>query len=407
MNFSGDKSISHRALMLASLCNGKSTIKNISIGKGVYSTMECLRLCGIDIEFSQNQVIIQGGTLKPPKLELNCGNSGTTARLLLGLLAGQKISATIVGDFSLSSRPMERVTIPLGLMGSNIDNNNGKLPLTIKTDYLLGIDYIQKISSAQVKSAILFAGLGAIGITKITEEYISRDHTERLMKTIGIDILMENNSTSVNKLDKKLNPFEIIIPGDPSTASFFAAAALLLKKEIILENILLNPTRIGFFKLIKNMGAEIEYLNERISFGEEIGDIKIKPSMLNAVEIDKSMIPSIIDEMPIISILAANAIGTTRVSGAKELRYKECDRIQAICFNLKNMGVEIDEYDDGFKITNHKFLGTDIKTYNDHRIAMAFSIAGLVSDGENKLDDKSCVDISSPNFYKLLEEFIH
>tara|TARA_B100000700_G_scaffold310050_1_gene390161 strand:- start:374 stop:1600 length:1227 start_codon:yes stop_codon:yes gene_type:complete len=408
MIFFGDKSISHRALMLASLCNGQSIIKNISKGNDVFSTIECLKLCGIKIEFLNEEILVNGGTLSQPKQELNCYNSGTTARLLLGLLAGQKISATIIGDSSLSSRPMERVTIPLGLMGADIKNNNGKLPLKIETRYLIGIDYFQKVSSAQVKSALLFAGLGASGTTKISEEYLSRDHTEIMMKFLGIDIIQDNNSVLIKNNNLKLNSFEISIPGDPSTASFFAAAALLLNKEIILKNILLNPTRIGFFKLIEKMGAKIKYLNVKKSFGEKVGDIKVYPSNLKSIKISESMIPSIIDELPIISILASHADGTTVLSGAKELRYKECDRIYAICYNLKNMGVKVKERPDGFIISKFdQFVGTDIKTFNDHRIAMAFSIAGLVSDGKNNLDNMDCVKISCPNFFNLLEDLIY
>ena len=408
MIFFGDKSISHRALMLASLCNGQSIIKNISKGNDVFSTIECLKLCGIKIEFLNEEILVNGGTLSQPKQELNCYNSGTTARLLLGLLAGQKISATIIGDSSLSSRPMERVTIPLGLMGADIKNNNGKLPLKIETRYLIGIDYFQKVSSAQVKSALLFAGLGASGTTKISEEYLSRDHTEIMMKFLGIDIIQDNNSVLIKNNNLKLNSFEISIPGDPSTASFFAAAALLLNKEIILKNILLNPTRIGFFKLIEKMGAKIRYLNVKKSFGEKVGDIKVYPSNLKSIKISESMIPSIIDELPIISILASHADGTTVLSGAKELRYKECDRIYAICYNLKNMGVKVKECPDGFIISKFdQFIGTDIKTFNDHRIAMAFSIAGLVSDGKNNLDNMDCIKISCPNFFNLLEDLIY
>ena len=408
MKFFGDKSISHRALMLTSICKGTSNIKNLSKGKDVLSTIECLKLCGIDINEYNDNIKVTGGKLNNPLFKLNCGNSGTTARLLLGLLVGQKKSAILVGDKSLSSRPMMRVTIPLGLMGANIKNHKGNLPLKLKTDYLYGIDYFQKVASAQVKSSILFAALGAGGVTKVTEKYLSRNHTEIMMKNIGIDILIENNTTTIKQLNIKLESFEISIPGDPSTASFFAAGALLLNKEIILTNILLNPTRIGFFTLIEKMGAKIEYINERISFGEKVGDIKVSPSSLNAIEINEVMIPSIIDELPIIAILAAYANGQTKVSGAKELRYKETDRIKAIYINLKNMGVDIKEYDDGFFISGcSKFNGTNIITYNDHRIAMAFSIAGLISNGENKLDNKNCVNISCPNFYNLLKELIN
>ncbi len=407
MNFSGDKSISHRALILATICNGTSIIKNLSKAKDVYSTIQCLKHCGIKI-IEEKNVKVVGSRLKKPIQNLNCGNSGTTARLLMGFLVGQKISATFIGDKSLSSRPMDRISVPLGLMGSMINVKNGLLPISIETQYLYGIDYSSKIPSAQIKSSILLAGLGAGGITKLSEKYLSRDHTEIMMKNMGIDININNNSIQLKQIKKNIKPINIFIPGDPSTASFFAAAGLLLNKKIILNKILLNPTRIGFFNIIEKMGAIVEYKNVVESFGEKMGDIKIIPRKLNAITINKKMIPSIIDEIPILAILASISNGTTKIVGAKDLRYKECDRIKAICLNLKNMGVDIYELDDGFIIKGqNKLKGKLIKTFGDHRIAMAFTIAGLISDRSIKLDNNQCIKYSCPEFFDMLNDLVN
>ncbi len=407
MKFFGDKSISHRALILSSLCNGTSIIKNISKAVDVNSTMDCLELCGIQIIREKNIKLI-GSKLQNPLQILNCGNSGTTARLLIGFLAGQKISATFIGDSSLSSRPMSRISVPIGLMGSEISTNKGLLPISIKTQFLCGIDYTPKIASAQIKSSILLAGLGAGGVTKLSEKYLTRNHTEIMMKNMGIDINIIDSQIKLKQIKHKLNPMDIYIPGDPSTASFFAAAALLINKEIILEKILLNETRTGFFKIIEQMGAKIEYINVVTSFGEKMGDIRVTPNQLHSIIIDKKIIPSIIDEIPIIAILASQANGQTKLTGGIELRYKESDRISAICSNLNNMGVKIDELNDGFIIHGKSELnGTKIKTYKDHRIAMAFSIAGLITNGKTHLDDEKCIEFSCPEFFILLKELIN
>ena len=407
MKFFGDKSISHRALILSSLCNGTSTIKNISNAIDINSTIDCLELCGIKILREKNIKLI-GSKLKDPLQSLNCGNSGTTARLLTGFLVGQKVSATFIGDPSLSLRPMSRISVPLGLMGSEISINKGLLPISIKTQYLYGIDYSSKIASAQVKSSILLAGLGAGGITKLSEKYATRNHTEIMMEKIGIDINIIDNQITLKPIKYKLDPINIYIPGDPSTASFFAAAALLLKKEIILEKILLNETRVGFFNIVEQMGAKIEYFNTKISFGEKMGDIRVIPNELHSIKIDKNMIPSIIDEIPIIAVLASQANGKTTLTGASELRYKETDRIKAICSNLNNMGIKINELKDGFIINGKsKLQGTKIKTYKDHRIAMAFSVAGLISNGKTYIDDERCIKFSCPEFFSLLKELIN
>lgn len=408
VKFPGDKSISHRALMLASLTNGECSINNLSTGEDVESTRKCLEDCGIHSTKNGNSVQITSGTLQNSEKHLNAGNSGTTVRLMMGLLAGQHISAGFTGDTSLSSRPMGRIIIPLSSMGANITSTEGFLPIQVISNHLSGIDYTQKISSAQVKSAILFAGLGADGTTIVREKVKSRDHTELMLKALGANINIENENCSVTKLENPIEPFELTVPGDPSTAAFFAAASALIPgKEIILENILANPTRTGFYDILEKMGAGMECLSREEKSGELVGKLKITQKPLQAINIGKNKIPTVIDELPILAILATQAEGITTVTGAEELRVKETDRIHAICFNLKKMGAEIEEFDDGFSVTGPtKLRGTEITTFGDHRIAMAFTIAGLISNGEVQLDNSDCVKISCPEFFKLLKEFV-
>ena len=406
MKFHGDKSISHRALIIASLTDGKCQIHNIANGDDITSTTKCLIECGIESYREENSLVIYGGKLINPKKQLNMGNSGTTARLMMGLLAGQQMSAQFIGDISLSSRPMGRVIIPLSIMGAEIRSNNGKFPIKIKENYLFGIDYTQKIASAQVKSAILLAGLGADGLTIVRENIKSRNHTELLLKSMGADININIDYCSIKKLTKPLNKFEITIPGDPSSAAFFAAAtALIPKKELILEEILINKTRIGFFSALKDMGVGVAYLEVEERLGELVGNIKITNKKLLGIKINEDKISSIIDELPILAILATQAIGRTTIVGAEELRMKETDRIHAIYFNLKNMGANIEVYHDGFSILGPtKLNGCKINTFDDHRIAMAFTIAGLFSDGQVILDNLKCVTTSCPEFYNLIKE---
>lgn len=407
MKFHGDKSISHRALIIASLTDGKCQIHNIANGDDIISTTKCLIECGIESYKQENSIVLSGGKLINPKKQLNMGNSGTTARLMMGLLAGQQMSAQFMGDVSLSSRPMGRVIIPLSMMGAKIMSNNGKLPIKIKENYLFGIDYTQKIASAQVKSAILFAGLGADSLTVVREDIKSRDHTELLLKSMGAEINNNIDYCSIKKLTKPLDKFEMTIPGDPSNAAFFAAAtALSPKKEIILEEILINKTRTGFFSALKDMGVGVEYLDLEERLGELVGNIKVTNKKLFGITINHDKIPSIIDELPILAVLATQAIGRTTIVGAEELRYKETDRIHAIYINLKNMGANIEVYQDGFSIIGPtKLNGCKINTFNDHRIAMAFTIAGLFSDGHVMLDNPKCVTTSCPEFYNLVKEF--
>jgi len=339
---------------------------------------------------------------------MNCGNSGTTARLLSGLLVGQKIAATLEGDISLSQRPMNRIIRPLKLMGVNIKSRNGFLPIHLIVNSLSGIKYRLPVASAQVKSCILLAGLGAKTQTTVIESMKTRDHTEIMLKTFGADLQVDNNSTMVSFLRKPLKPFKMSVPGDPSTAAFFcAAAALLPKSELILKGVLANPTRNAFFQTIEKMGAAIECLNLYQECGELVNDLKITSKPLQSISISGPDIPRIIDELPILAILATQAEGITTVKDAGELRVKESDRINAICSNLSRMGANITELDDGFIINGPTPLqASKIRTFNDHRIAMAFSIADLITDGNVTFDNTSCIRISFPEFREMLKKII-
>ena len=407
INIPGDKSISHRALMLASLTSGECIVHNLSTGKDVESTRHCLSQCGILSTKSNGSVRIKGGTFISPKAALNCGNSGTTIRLLAGLLAGQGISSEFNGDMSLSKRPMNRIIDPLTQMGVHFKSDNGCLPITMTVNTLSAISYCLPIASAQVKSAILMAGLGAEGKTVISEKIKTRDHTEIMLNEMGVDILV-NDNIIIKKLNHPLEAFELTIPGDPSSAAFFAVlAAILPNSDITIKNIIANPTRTGIFRILEKMGAGVMWKNNRIEYGELVGDIHIYSKPLNGIDITEEIVPSVIDELPIIAILASQADSPTRISGAAELRVKESDRITAICSNLSKMGCEIIEKQDGFIINPvNSMHNTNINTYGDHRIAMAFTIAGYITPQKNLLDDQNCINISFPEFNSILESSI-
>ena len=408
ITFPGDKSISHRALMFAALAEGESRISNLSTGVDVQSTRKCLESCGIKIRNDRNDVIVKGRKFSDPTEPLDCGNSGTTTRLLLGLLAGQGINATFVGDKSLSVRPMNRILEPLFQMGLKCESHDGKLPITIKNSDLNGIQYESRVASAQVKSAILLAGLGASGKTSVKEPILSRDHTEKMINGLGVDISIKGLTATVSNLSTPFSSFQFSVPGDPSTAAFFAAsAALVPNSEIVLNRVLANPTRIGFFAALEKMGVGIEWLDQWDEAGERIRNIKIFHQALNSTPITIDNIPGLIDEIPVIAILATQVEGKMEIRGAEELRIKECDRIHAICKNLKTMGADIQELDDGFIINGPTPLyGAKIETFHDHRIAMAFAIAGLVAHGKMVLDHPECASISYPEFYDELERMI-
>jgi 3-phosphoshikimate 1-carboxyvinyltransferase len=324
---------------------------------------------------------------------------------MAGLLAGKGVKAKFTGDKSLSERPMNRIIEPLKKMGISIESENGYLPLLLTPGNINGIIYTPQAASAQVKSCIILAGLGAFGETKVQEKIKTRDHTEIMLRELGAEIKSED-VISIQPLKKPLVEFEITIPGDPSSAAFFAAAtAMIPNSDLTITKVLANPTRIGFFSVLEDMGADIEWDNMRKEGGEWVGDVHIFCQQLNGLHIMKDLIPTVIDEIPIIAVLATQADSPTVIEGAAELRVKESDRIKAICQNLQSMGAEIIEKKDGFIINPiNKLHHTNIETFGDHRIAMAFTIAGLLPLEKNTLDDENCINISFPEFSDILSQ---
>jgi hypothetical protein len=405
----GDKSISHRSVMFASLAKGKTYVNGFLEGADCLSTISCFKKLGIEIERNKDKVIIEGkglrGLQKSEEI-LDCGNSGTTTRLISGILVAQGFDTILTGDESIKKRPMNRIITPLSLMGANIKStNDGYAPLYINGTNLHGIDYISPVASAQVKSAILLAGLYAEGKTGITEPLLSRNHTELMLKSFGADIESIGTKVSIKKCTE-LYANNIEIPGDISSAAFFIVGASICKgSDLLIKNVGINPTRDGILKISKQMGANIELLN--ISDTEEKkADIRVKYSNLKGTIIGGDIIPSLIDEIPIIAAMAVFAEGKTIIKDAGELKVKESNRIKVMVSELQKIGVDIVETDDGMIINgnpNYKFNSATIDSHKDHRIAMTFSILNLVSDNKITIIDKNCVDISYPNFYKDLQ----
>ncbi|MCI0469477.1 MAG: 3-phosphoshikimate 1-carboxyvinyltransferase [Nitrospirae bacterium] len=419
-----DKSISHRAIMFASLANGKSLVRNPLMAEDPISTMNAFRAMGVEItevgsenskpQIKNYELIINGRGLyglKEPFDVINCGNSGTTVRLLSGILAGNPFFTTLTGDDSLKQRPMARVINPLKEMGANIfaRNSDKCLPMAIKGGGLKGINYKMPMSSAQVKSCLILAGLYAEGETVITEDHKSRDHTERMLNAMGADIKGDGLIIKVRGGKSgvgDLKPIDITVPSDFSSAAFFIAAALLVPdSELLIKNVGINPTRTGMLEVIKEMGAAVSLENMREISGEPVADIYCKAVKgLKAIKISGEIIPSLIDEFPILCILASQAEGVTEIRDAGELRVKESDRIKAMATELSKMGVEIEEYPDGMAIRGRADLkGAVIESHHDHRIAMAFAIAALLSEGATTINNPFCVDISFPGFFEELK----
>lgn len=398
-----DKSISHRAIMFTSLANGKSIIKNFSKGQDPLSSLKVCKALGIDAEFSNEELIVKSkGILSTPQTQLDCGNSGTTMRLMSGILAGQKFNSTLIGDESLSKRPMKRVIEPLALMGAKIESNEFKAPLKIYGQNLQPINYVSKLASAQVKSCILLAGLNIDGQTSFTEAYVSRNHTEIMLKYMGANISINNTTVTIEK--SELEPKTIEICGDISSAAYFIVAGLIVpSSKIILKNVGLNPTRTGIIEVAEKMGGNIEILDKRNISGEDVGDIQISYSNLNACTIEGEIIPRLIDELPVIAILATQAKGTTIIKDAQDLRNKESDRIKAVGTELKKIGADIEETPDGFIINGKTNLkgDTEVETYHDHRLAMSLYVAGLICEKPIAINGFEWVDISFPEFDKL------
>jgi len=408
----GDKSISHRAIMLSSIAEGESKIYNFLMGDDCLNTIKSFQQMGVDIEITDNVITVQGvglKGLKKPKERLDVGNSGTTIRLLSGILVGQDFQCEITGDESIQSRPMGRIITPLKKMGANIQGKRdvNYAPLKIQPGKLNSINYNMPVASAQVKSAILLASLYTDGKTNIIEPKKSRDHTERMLNYMGGNIKIDNLSITSSPVEK-LHGREIYVPGDISSAAFFLVLGAIAKdSEITIEDVGMNPTRTGIIHVLEKMGANIQILNERNVNGEPMADIYITSSELKGIEIGGEIIPTLIDEIPIIAVAASLAKGRTVIRDAEELKVKECDRIHAMVNNLNKIGAHVDETPDGMIIYGKNTLkGGSIKSYNDHRIAMALAIAGIVSEEGVEIDNPKCVDISFPGFFHILNRMM-
>jgi 3-phosphoshikimate 1-carboxyvinyltransferase len=406
-----DKSISHRAVIFSSLSKGESIIRNFLKAEDPMSTVNAFRALGVDIKEKGDDVVVNGNGiygLAESHNIIDCGNSGTTIRLISGVLAGNPFFSVLTGDESLRIRPMARVINPLQQMGAEIMARAGNKypPLAIKGKKLQSIQYKMPVASAQVKSAILLAGLYADGETVIAEPAKSRDHTERMLPAFGASINVNGLNVRV-KGGTELKGTEVYVPGDFSSAAFFIVGALLIRdSDITITGVGMNPTRTGLLSVLREMGAEIEVNNMRSLSGEPVADIHCKGGAeLKAVSINKEEIPALIDEFPILCVAATQANGTTTIRGAEELRVKESDRIRSMATELRKMGVAIEEFGDGLSIKGQNGLkGANIESYGDHRIAMAMAIAGLIADGETIIHGISSVNISFPGFFQIIRK---
>lgn len=403
----GDKSISHRAVMFGSLAEGTTEVTNFLQGADCLSTIDAFRKMGIEIENTPEKILIHGKGLRglqAPTSVLDMGNSGTTTRLISGILAGQSFESTLTGDASIQKRPMRRIIEPLSLMGADITSVNGNdcAPLHITGRPLHGIHYHSKVASAQVKSAILLAGLYADGITKVTEPTISRNHTEIMLRYFGADLHTEETTALVHP-NPCLTGQKINVPGDISSAAYFIVAGLIVPgSEILIRNVGINPTRDGILRVCQEMGGDISLLNVKNN-GEPVSDILVKSSTLHGITIEGDIIPTLIDELPIINIMAACAEGTTIIRDAAELKVKESNRIDVMVQYLRAMGCDITGTDDGMIINGGAPLrGAIVDSHLDHRIAMSFAVASLIADGETQIKGSDVVTISYPEFYKDL-----
>lgn len=410
----GDKSISHRAIMFSSIAKGTTRIKNFLMGQDCLSTIDCFRKMGVNIDINDKEVIVKGvglRGLKKPNEILNVGNSGTTIRLMMGILAGNEFESTVIGDESIEKRPMKRVTDPLRLMGCNIKGNDDAnfTPITIYGGNLNGIEYEMPVASAQVKSSIILASLYADSSSTIIEKSKSRNHTEIMLKSFGADIKSNDLKIDVKPVRELFSVENINVAGDISSAAFIIAAASIVEgSEVLIKNVGLNETRTGIIDVLEAMNGNFEIIDKRVESGEVVGDLIVRYSdKLIGTTIDSNLIPRLIDEIPVIAILATQANGTTVIKDAKELKVKESNRIKAVVDNLKNMGAEIEELEDGMVIKGKtKLKGANIKTFNDHRIAMAFSVASLISEGKLNLDNTACIDISFPGYFDLINNLL-
>lgn len=407
----GDKSISHRSVMLGSLANGTTHVHGFLTGEDCLSTIACFKKMGIEIELDGTDVTVHGkglNGLKAPTETLDVGNSGTTLRLMTGILSAQPFSCTVTGDSSIQKRPMDRVEKPLKQMGAEITGQGGEkilAPLHITGHSLKGTHYTLPVASAQVKSAIILAGLYAEGKTIITEPEATRDHTEIMLNHFGADIKRNGNDITVTPV-KELYAKEIFVPGDISSAAYFMVlGAVCPDSDITIKNVGINPTRTGIITVLENMGANITLLNERTVSGEKVADINVKytPS-LKSTTVEGDIIPKLIDEIPVIAVAACFAEGTTVIKDAQELKVKESNRIKTVVNELKKFGADIEETDDGMIIKGKCSLkGAVCDSHNDHRIAMSMAVAGIMAEGSTTIKDSQCVDISFPTFFSLLK----
>lgn len=405
----GDKSISHRAVMLGSLANGITEISGFLKGADCLSTIDCFRKMGIDIDINGENVTVHGNGLrglKKPNEMLYTGNSGTTTRLLCGILSGQNFDTSITGDASIQKRPMGRVVKPLSMMGAKIENEY--CPLYITGTKLHGIDYKMPVASAQVKTAIILAGLYAEGETVIHEIEKSRDHTELMLSAMGANLTVDNLDITV-KPTNDLTAVNVDVPGDISSAAFFLVlGAIMPNSQITVTNVGVNPTRTGIIDVLKDMGTDITLENIHTSAGETVADITVRSSSLKGTTVGGDIIPRLIDELPIIAVAAVFADGQTVIKDAQELKVKETNRIRAVVDEFNKCGIDITETDDGMIINGGKNIhGADFKTYGDHRMAMSLTVLAQLADGESTLDDSDCACVSYPtffdDFYKLGE----
>lgn len=397
----GDKSISHRAVMFNSLAKGTAHITGFLKGADCLSTIECFKALGVEIEMSEDMITVHGNGLhglREPQKMLYTGNSGTTTRLLCGILSGQDFNSSLTGDKSIEKRPMKRVTEPLSLMGAKIENDY--CPLYITGSKLHGTEYKMTVASAQVKTALILAALYADGETVIYEKGKSRDHTERMLAAMGADIVCDGLKIMVHP-GKELRAADIDVCGDISSAAFFMVLGLIMpSSRVTVRNVGVNPTRTGIIDVLKAMGADMKFENERIVSGEPVADITVSSSRLKGVTIGGDIIPRLIDEIPIIAAAAVFAEGETVIKDAHELRVKETDRIAAIENEFSKCGADITASDDGMVIRGGKPIhGADFKTYGDHRMAMSLSVLAQLADGDSSLDDDKCVSVSYPTFF--------
>ncbi len=413
----GDKSISHRAALIASIAVGSTRIDNFASSADCESTLACLRHLGVEIRRDGEAVVVLGvgkTGLKPPDGPLDCGNSGTTMRLIAGILAGQSFDCVLTGDDSLRKRPMNRIIEPLNLMGAALESTDGRAPLTVKgINPLKGIEYQTPVASAQIKSCVLLAGLNSNGVTSVVEPVQTRDHTERMLRWFGVDVAVDGtgDGTKISVLgNATLTARDLIIPSDISSAAFFMVAAACLEgSDITLPNVGFNPSRRAIFDVLSDLGARIEIIETKEICNEPVASLRIRGGLSGSDTtpvLRGPIIANLIDEIPILAILGTQLECSLEIRDAAELRVKESDRISAVVENLRRMGSAVTEFPDGFKVERSDLKGATIDSFGDHRIAMAFAVAGLLADDETEIIGADCADVSFPGFFETMASVV-